>query len=594
MNHERTLLCGGCLRKTSRGVTTLAPSMAAASVIVLGAVLSMVSPARAVSCSTLASGESECTGVAGSFDLSTLSSMDPLSGFSKVGSGTWTLSGEIPDGSELSGFHHGGGTLVLADGANVKTTAGAGGQGTVADFILGRGTTLRVDGSATIAADVIRNSEGSGDLGRITFDENRTGTLTIAGDFEPGGDIDLNIDFSNQSAPASSKLIIQGDLVGTETSAINLRAIGNVPRGAHSFPETIIVMGDSRADGFETGEAIMGAFAFQVEFSGADDSNVVLNARTLTSSGAGRGMLVIPMSFSHRATTFEAYPAVLTSLASLESLRQSRSGRSWSDKPGVGFWGKTDVKVSEIESKNSVTYGSYDITDSRVRFGVDVPVADRLTLGASVAIGTAAADTSSETGGGSIESELFAGGADFSWVGRNFYADTRFQYTSLTSDITTPGEVVATGSDAALLSASGEVGYHLDVGSFGLIPSAQLIWSEVDFDDFTGPSSEAISMVDGENLTTRIGIAADSNWSEGNRRGQVHAGLDLRIPLDGETVVDVSGVNLVSGVEAPMVEIGFGMDYGWDDRYSVSGNLGLSRGDEVSEIRASVGIRVGF
>lgn len=406
----------------------------------------------------------------------------------------------------------------------------------------------------------------------ITAALGRTLTVTQNGNFGVDGQ-----EHSEGSAMAVTAEAVSNGSTAELKGRINNTRRGGAPKTSGNGVTFNTVMGNSRSDAFEAGEFVM------------DASNLTLEPAD------GNRSIAANTGFSHRASIFESYPAVLASLSSLESLRQSRNGRSWVREDGVGFWGKADVGIWDAEAKVSTTGASYEVMDARMRFGVDAPVAGGLVFGANIAAGSSDADVSAASGNGSIESELFSGGLNVSWVDENFYIDTRAQYAAITSDISSPGEVIAVDNEAETFSAAGEWGYRLRAGRLFLIPSAQLIWGDVDFDGFTAPDNKTVVVVDGETLTARFGIVADTEWiDETDVRGGIRAGLDLRFPLDGETVTGVSGAELTSVIESPIVEFGFGMDYEWWDGYSVNADFGFSRGNEVREYRANVGMRVDF
>src|SRR5690606_29850504 len=66
-------------------------------------------------------------------------------------------------------------------------------------------------------------------------------------------------------------------------------------------------------------------------------------------------------------------------------------------------------------------------------------------------------------------------------------------------------------------AASLEAGKRIAVSpSWSLTPQAQLIYSKVDYDNFTDSFGSKVSLLNGQNLRGRLGIAADyeNSWTD--------------------------------------------------------------------------------
>ena len=116
----------------------------------------------------------------------------------------------------------------------------------------------------------------------------------------------------------------------------------------------------------------------------------------------------------------------------------------------------------------------------------------------------------------------------------------------------------------------------------------------------TSGGGQTASLGDGAALTGRVGVFADKEFkgSEGEYgdagKGNVYAGLNLLVPLDGETAARVGAETLTSELEAVAGELNVGGSYAWGEKRGVFGEAAVSLGSEVTEYRANVGLRFGF
>ena len=110
-------------------------------------------------------------------------------------------------------------------------------------------------------------------------------------------------------------------------------------------------------------------------------------------------------------------------------------------------------------------------------------------------------------------------GGSLTWYGMNgFYVDAQAQVSWLNSDIssTTLGTVLADGNDGLGYALGIETGYKFALNeSWSLTPQAQLVYSRIDFDDFTDPFGATVALRDGDSLRARVGLAAEyeTRWT---------------------------------------------------------------------------------
>ena len=456
--------------------------------------------------------------------------------------------------------------------------------------------TLKVNGDNLITG----NLTGAG---TVSFERgNDNARLTVNGDFETGGTVVFNF---SPTRGYTNTLDIQGELIGTEPTRVEVYTHGNVPpnfgggvpfitaptpqQSGDEVDETDSGPINEHADSFIIDRIISGAFTFDFEHDAA------LEGWVLRQSG-----------FSPRVPAFKNYPASLAQLARLPSMQERLGGRSWLADGGRGVWAKAEGAHTYLEPSDATVKSSYEIRNRRVRFGLDVPLGRGAQhapgrgwrLGANVSFGSADTDVAAVENNehdGGIDTDLFTLALDARWTRpEGFYVDTQAQYAVFSSDIASQQESMTLNNDADAFRLSGELGYRFEAGGFFFAPQAQVEWGRVDFDGFIAPHNEIVSLEDGDVTDGRIGIVFDRQWTGGpDNRANLFAGAHLRIPFDGKTVVDVSSVPLVSERKDAALEINAGFDYRWDNNTLTAG-LATVQGGEVEDYRASLSMRFDF
>ncbi|MCY4046515.1 MAG: autotransporter outer membrane beta-barrel domain-containing protein, partial [Candidatus Dadabacteria bacterium] len=442
--------------------------------------------------------------------------------------------------------------------------------------------TWAIDGSVTV------DESFSLDDGALFLDEDAS--VTISGNYAGnGGRLVMSANFATGGF---SILNITNEVTGT--TPIDLIIHGN-PNAAARTHNVISLFGADAANAANhfTGSADSGFYAFR-----------------LNCDSAAGACAFIRDGFGDVGKVIESYPATLAQLSSLPSMQQRLEGRVWQDEKGVGVWGRVEGSVASFEPGVSTAKSEYDIQDTRIRFGADYPFEEvkGLTLGGNVWFGLANTDIA--PGDGEIETTGYSVAATATMEQGNFYADGQFQYALFSSDLTS-SQLSVSGSDATAFSVSGEAGYRYPLSGVNVTPQAQVIWTTADFDDFRNTlGTETASLEDGAALTGRVGVFVDkelkalgseSEYGDSEAgKGNVYAGLNLLVPLDGETAVRVRRGssthtdNLTSELESIAGDLSVGGSYTWGKERGVFGEAAVSLGSEIMEYRANVGLRFGF
>ena len=145
-----------------------------------------------------------------------------------------------------------------------------------------------------------------------------------------------------------------------------------------------------------------------------------------------------------------------------------------------------------------------------------------------------------------------------------------------------------------------EVGYATELGKLMgsrtmlsdtvFIPSAQVSWTSIDFDDFTDSGGRDVALEDGDVFLARAGVAFEDAWEGVSLRG--HA--DVLVPLDGEVAAGLDGMEIISERENFAFDIGIGATYSWGGAYALSADISTQQGGEVAGYAASLGFVYSF
>jgi len=341
---------------------------------------------------------------------------------------------------------------------------------------------------------------------------------------------------------------------------------------------------------------------------------------------------------------YEAYPQLLLAMNALPTLRQRVGNRYWSgagnlmieqgDGPGIAdlppspedtgpsilverraVWGRMESSYGRIRPDTSTSSAESELTLWRGQAGLDGQFYENesgVLIGSLTGHYTSGtADVSSPYGDGKIDTKGAGFGGALTWYGYDgFYVDSQAQVTWYKSDITSSLLDSSMASDLKGLgyAVGVETGRRFELNeSWALTPQAQLVYSRVDFDDFTdrAPFLANVSLEKGDSLLGRTGLQLDyqHSWQAGNgttsRISAYGAGNLYYEFLDG-TEVSVGSVKKVSFAnenDRIWGGIGLGGAYNWsDDRYSLYGEAfartSLADFGDSYSVGGSLGLRV--
>ena len=434
---------------------------------------------------------------------------------------------------------------------------------------------------------------------------NSIGTLTVAGNYLGNGglleieavlgddnsDTDLLVVTGNTAGSTNVRVINLGGAGAQTNEGIKIVEIGGLSGGDFALLGDYIFEGDQAL--------VAGAYAYRLHQGGRStpaDGDWYLRS-TLINGTTPTGPL-----YQAGAPIYEVYATALQSFNALETLQQRVGNRSW--MAGVietgaapeaidansGVWGRVAGRHASLDSRFSTTGADIDIGTWQVQVGADRPLHSseqgELVGGLSARYGTIAGDVTSIFGNGSISSSGYGLGGTLTWYGSGgFYLDAQANVTWYDSALSS--STAATG----LVSGNNGFGYALGVEAgqrialapnWSITPQAQITYSDVRYDGFTDAYGAAVSLVEGNDLTIRLGLSADyqDSWTDAaGETSRLHAyGIaNLYYDVLPDSRTDVSGVELVNTQDNLWGGLGIGGTYAWgDDKYAVHGQVGVN------------------
>ncbi len=307
------------------------------------------------------------------------------------------------------------------------------------------------------------------------------------------------------------------------------------------------------------------------------------------SGGAGSANGDPPTNYSPAAPAYESLPRALMLLNRPRSLRHrasahraalvspmpyagaaSTAAAGGMNGPHEGLFDDTArpyrlstwVKVTgragqDTPARSSTGVSGHDTTIWQMQGGVDALVAhdgdNAFIVGATGTTGSLKMDVTSRFGDGRIEIGSYGLGLNATWYGvQGYYSDIQAGYNWYESDVSATGMgVLVDGLDGSGWHISLEAGRRLALNNgMTLTPQAQLAYTRVDFDDFTGPADERVSLGEGSSILGRIGLALghERTWQEngGNQSFSIDGIVNVYREFENDLRVHISATPLVS------------------------------------------------
>lgn len=275
-----------------------------------------------------------------------------------------------------------------------------------------------------------------------------------------------------------------------------------------------------------------------------------------------------------------------------------------------GIWGRIEGMHGHYEPSATTSGSGYDTNVWKLQAGLDGLLKEndsgKLIGGVTVQYGHTAASIAAPGTDGDIGSNAYGIGGTLTWYGNNgFYADAQAQATWLDSHISSAivGRTLVSGNNGFGYTLSLEAGQRITLDQhWTLTPQAQLTYSNLRLDSFTDVFGTTVSLLEGQSLRARLGLAAEyqSSWKDKDgtisRISAYGIGNLYKELLEG-TRVNVSGHEFASRDNGLWGGLGLGGTYNWDDdKYSVYGevsaNTGLKHFGKSYDVGGTLGVRV--
>ena len=522
--------------------------------------------------------------------------------FAKRGQNKWKISGVASDTEKFDTATIWEGTLGFTGGTTFKMAPAA----TGADpnyFKIENNAVLEVVGSNTLNGNLYN-------LGEIVFTydpdvaQNPASVLTVGTDYRGGGKVIFDV---GSGSWQTDKLSIGRNNVNP-TEATKVRILGEVSNFVSANNEYLPMVVEV------TGTANPGSFVAD-ESSGHDvnhhkyvfghhpdtdaQGNITLHKWKFRRGAELSDVSGMGASYGDDLTT-QVDPEEIT--PDPEQVNPELGLRADVRGHEGGVWGSQQSLRTSSEPSVIAVRGSRK-EDHRVHFGYDTPamgfMGGDMVVRTSVSRGLSISDVFTSSGRNRINMESDAAALSALWQSpAGFYAGGETRYVRSLSNISTRGFAVARDNEGVGVGASAKAGYRFAVPvggmDFSVAPQVQLLWSSVDFDDFTGLTGEVVSLEDGELVTGRLGLLWDGEWQDASGLGRVYGKMNLHNALDGETVVSVSGVPLSRERSDLSTDGRLGVSYEWNEGYAVRGEVSASQRDDAEEIRADFAMSIDF
>ena len=525
--------------------------------------------------------------------------------FDKKGGNIWEIKGIASDAEKFDTATIREGTLRFTSGVTFKMSEPEAATDPKHYFKIEDGAVLEVIGQNNVLEGNLDNR------GEIVFKQdagqNVASALAVGNDsrggaYKGGGKVFFH---AGSSGWRADKLKIEGSKDSADLTEVGIK--GEAPnfdsRENEFLPMVIEVEGEAAATSFS---GLVNASHHKYYLDASYDFDEEENKITMHRWQFRRGEELSDVSDAGSSyeddLTTEVDPEEITLVPNDEDEDNELGLRADVRGHEGGVWGRqqslrTSAGPGVIASKGSRK------TDERVHFGYDTPamgfMGGDMVVRTSVSRGLSISDVFSSSGGNRINMESDAAALSALWQSPvGFYAGGGTRYVRSSSDISTEGFAIARDNEGVGVGASAKAGYRFAVPvggmDFSVAPQVQLLWSSVDFDDFTGLTGEVVSLEDGELVTGRLGLLWDGEWQDVAGSGRVYGKMNLHNALDGETVVSVSGVPLSRERSELSADGRLGVSYEWNEGYAVRGEVMASQRDDAEEIRADFAMSIDF
>ncbi len=391
-----------------------------------------------------------------------------------------------------------------------------------------------------------------------------------------------------------SEVLDGGDVTGGTTTI----AVADVSSGDATGNDVLVVdvAGTSSAGDFVSPTISSGAYLYDLNQVGSD--------WYLQSSG------FVPTAESFAPALSVAQDMGRDYLGNLwERVGHRETGWSANGRgDGSGVWGRAHGKLLDAGSGATSSGASFETAHGFLQAGVDFAGFDldegNLVLSIMGHYGNSDTDVANVIGGKIANVDIngygVGGSVTFYNEAQTFYLDAVGQATWYDVDIDST-EFGLNGSERTAHAKTDGFGYALSLEAgyrhaisdqWAFVPQGQLIYSKADFDNTVDSEGVALSVLDGDNLEGRIGIALEghSDVSFGYFR------LNLIEELKGKNQVLTSGTKFTTDFSGTSAEMSAGGSFLVTPSVrlytDITGRVGFK--NEVASARGTIGAKVNW
>ncbi|UXM95381.1 autotransporter outer membrane beta-barrel domain-containing protein [Bartonella sp. HY329] len=318
---------------------------------------------------------------------------------------------------------------------------------------------------------------------------------------------------------------------------------------------------------------------------------------------------------------YETYGQALLDLNAVSTYRERAGGRYFFDpysaanntaeagKAGSLFWGRVEGGHRKFDPSRSTSGADHSTNMVKLEAGLDLLLSEnsngKLLGGIFVNYTNGSTKIDANVGDGKIKTDGYGFGANLTWIGENgFYVDGLAKMNWYNSDLDSNIlQGLRSDNDGTGYALSIEAGRRFGLDNGWIItPQAQLSWSSVDFDDFTGPYNVRVSLDKAESLTARIGLGFERETiikqQDGSQnKSNIYAIANIYQDFADGVKVKLNDKAFENRNQRTWGGVTIGANYSWnDDKYALFGEgtvkTSLQDFSDSYAIKGSVGFKV--
>ncbi|NVO58666.1 autotransporter outer membrane beta-barrel domain-containing protein [Rhodobacteraceae bacterium B1Z28] len=279
-------------------------------------------------------------------------------------------------------------------------------------------------------------------------------------------------------------------------------------------------------------------------------------------------------------------------------LTVSRALTELTTTAGPTFWVEADGERDSYD----VGEGEMTTNSGSLRYGANLPLGEfaggQLFGGLEFGIGSMSSNVGTSFASVDISTDAYDATLSALWVADSlFYIDGQLRYGFFDSQIR-PNGVAAVDADGSGYEISVELGKPFTLSNeWTLIPQVQVMYSDIDMDDVPDrvEGGRIGSLVDGDTLTTRVGLRAERAFANNS---MLYGQIDFYHTFDTTTLVVFGKNTVVTERGQDTAALSIGGNVALSDRSWLFGEIttetGLGSNSDDYAVSWNIGVEVQF